>query len=147
MLAASVGAIGRPLCPAVWRGAFSPVPAAAAWLGLEEVVVCSGQGRCAPAGAERNARRAEVATPGVQTQIVSAALHAPHPLPLCCHAWSAARPPASRPQAFPAHLLDAGMVGIATLGGTALGVLFPLRHPQAPQIVLNLAVVPNTKGA
>lgn len=50
-------------------------------------------------------------------------------------------------QAFTAKLLEAGVAGVANLGGTALGVLFPLQHPQAPQIVLNMMVVPSAKGA
>ncbi|KAL4457855.1 hypothetical protein ABPG75_012720 [Micractinium tetrahymenae] len=49
-------------------------------------------------------------------------------------------------EAFPAHLLELGAVGVVALGGTALGVLFPIRHPQASQLVLNLVVVPNAKG-
>lgn len=51
------------------------------------------------------------------------------------------------PQALPGQLLEAGLVGIAALGSTALGVLFPMRHPQGHHILLNLAVVPNGKAA
>ncbi|KAL4424960.1 hypothetical protein ABPG77_002845 [Micractinium sp. CCAP 211/92] len=50
-------------------------------------------------------------------------------------------------EALPGQLLEAGLVGIAALGSTALGVLFPMRHPQGHHILLNLAVVPNGKAA